>query len=65
MRSGPLLLQTQPIGRFAYAFRSRFNGACPNLPASASTISLMTWHVHYAGVRVGVIVERSGAVPFG
>jgi hypothetical protein len=20
----------------------------------------MTWHVHYAGVRVGVIVERSG-----
>jgi hypothetical protein len=19
-----------------------------------------TWHVHYAGVRVGVIVERSG-----
>jgi hypothetical protein len=23
----------------------------------------MTWHVHYAGVRVGVIVERSGAPP--
>jgi hypothetical protein len=22
-----------------------------------------TWHVHYAGVRVGVIVERSGAPP--
>ncbi len=22
-----------------------------------------TWHVHYAGVRVGVIVERSGAQP--
>jgi hypothetical protein len=21
----------------------------------------VTWHVHYAGVRVGVIVERSGA----
>jgi hypothetical protein len=21
----------------------------------------MTWHVHYAGVRVGMIVERSGA----
>jgi hypothetical protein len=20
----------------------------------------VTWHVHYAGVRVGVIVERSG-----
>jgi hypothetical protein len=23
----------------------------------------VTWHVHYAGVRVGVIVERSGAPP--
>ena len=23
----------------------------------------LTWHVHYAGVRVGVIVERSGAPP--
>jgi hypothetical protein len=23
----------------------------------------VTWHVHYAGVRVGVIVERSGALP--
>jgi hypothetical protein len=22
-----------------------------------------TWHIHYAGVRVGVIVERSGAPP--
>ena len=22
-----------------------------------------TWHVHYAGVRVGVIVDRSGAPP--
>jgi hypothetical protein len=22
-----------------------------------------TWHVHYAGVRVGVIVARSGAPP--
>jgi hypothetical protein len=22
-----------------------------------------TWHVHYAGVRVGVIVERSGVPP--
>jgi hypothetical protein len=22
-----------------------------------------TWHVHYAGVRVGVIIERSGAPP--
>src|SRR5664279_177488 len=22
-----------------------------------------TWHVHYAGVRVGVILERSGAPP--
>jgi hypothetical protein len=24
---------------------------------------LETWHVHYAGVRVGVICERSGAPP--
>lgn len=23
----------------------------------------VTWHVHYAGVRVGAIVERSGAPP--
>jgi len=23
----------------------------------------VTWHIHYAGVRVGVIVERSGAPP--
>jgi hypothetical protein len=23
----------------------------------------VTWHIHYAGVRVGVIVERSGARP--
>jgi hypothetical protein len=23
----------------------------------------VTWHVHYAGVRIGVIVERSGAPP--
>jgi hypothetical protein len=23
----------------------------------------ITWHIHYAGVRVGVIVERSGAPP--
>jgi hypothetical protein len=22
--------------------------------------SALTWHIHYAGVRVGVIVERSG-----
>ena len=22
-----------------------------------------TWHVHYSGVRVGVIVERSGTPP--
>jgi hypothetical protein len=23
----------------------------------------ITWHIHYAGVRVGVIIERSGAPP--
>jgi hypothetical protein len=23
----------------------------------------VTWHVHYAGVRVGVLVERSGVPP--
>jgi hypothetical protein len=40
----------------------RFNGECPSTRKCVNDRPV-TWHVHYAGVRVGVIVERSGAPP--
>jgi hypothetical protein len=52
-RRGPL------AGRFA----QRFNRGMPALTRKRVNDRPVTWHVHYAGVRVGVIVERSGAPP--
>ena len=37
--------------------------AMPSLTRKRVNDRPVTWHVHYAGVRVGVIVERSGAPP--
>jgi hypothetical protein len=39
-------------------------GICmPTLTRKRVNDRPVTWHVHYAGVRDGVIVERSGAPP--
>jgi hypothetical protein len=51
------------MGRFAYRRARRFDGAMPTLSRKRVNDRPETWHVLYAGVRVGVIVERSGAPP--
>jgi hypothetical protein len=61
--SGSYLPGAQPIGRFASPLRPRFNRRMPELTRKRVNNRPMTWHVHYAGVRVGVVVERSGAPP--
>jgi hypothetical protein len=57
------LPRSQPIGRFAQRLRSRFDGPMPALTRKRVNDRPVTWHIHYAGVRVGVIVERSGVPP--
>jgi hypothetical protein len=47
----------------AGGLKSRFNGPMPALTRKRVNDRPVTWHVHYAGVRVGVIVERAGAPP--
>src|SRR5450759_4060852 len=61
--SGSYLPGAQPIGRFASPLRPRFNRRMPELTRKRVNNRPMTWHVHYAGVRVGVVIERSGAPP--
>jgi hypothetical protein len=48
---------------FASPLRPRFNRRMPTLTRKRVNDRPATWHVHYAGVRVGVIVERSGTPP--
>jgi len=47
----------------ASPFGPRFNAGMPELTRKRVNDRPVTWHVHYAGVRVGMIVERSGAPP--
>jgi hypothetical protein len=54
---------TETGGAIACPLRSRFNTDMPALTRKRINNRPETWYVHYAGVRVGVIVERSGAPP--
>jgi hypothetical protein len=57
------LVRAEATGLIASSVGPRFNAYMPALTRKRVNDRPETWHIHYAGVRVGVTVEHSGAPP--
>src|SRR6266478_5201987 len=56
------MFQAQPVGRFAYRRKARFNARMPTTLTRRRSADhrQQCWHIYYGDVHVGTIAERVG-----